>query len=81
VEDLARAVADRTQFAADLFDEMSKHTHDGIGITRASYGEGEQKAHAIMAEAAKSLGLGWRRIRPAIAILRCPVRTGGRRRS
>ncbi|MCA8926975.1 MAG: Zn-dependent hydrolase [Alphaproteobacteria bacterium] len=37
---------------------MEKATHDGVGITRASYGEGEQKTHAIMAEAAKSLGLG-----------------------
>ena len=58
MEELARAVADRTQFAADLFAEMEKHTHDGIGITRASYGEGEQKAHDIMAEAARELGLG-----------------------
>ncbi len=58
LEDLARAVANRTQFAADLFDAMAKVTHDGVGITRASYGEGEQKAHAIMAETARSLGLG-----------------------
>ncbi|HKK29336.1 MAG TPA: M28 family peptidase, partial [Alphaproteobacteria bacterium] len=58
MEELARAVADRTQFAADLFAEMEKHTHDGVGITRASYGEGEQKAHDIMAEAARELGLG-----------------------
>jgi beta-ureidopropionase / N-carbamoyl-L-amino-acid hydrolase len=58
VEDLARAVADRTGFAADLFDQLEKATHDGVGITRASYGEGEQKAHEIMAEAARSLGLG-----------------------
>lgn len=58
MEDLARAVANRTQFAADLFDQLEKASHDGVGITRASYGEGEQKAHAIMAETAKSLGLG-----------------------
>lgn len=56
--DLARAVANRTEFAADLFDRLAKTSHDGIGITRASYGKGEQKAHAMMAEAAKSLGLG-----------------------
>ncbi len=58
MEHLAHTVAKRTRFAADLFAEMEKHTHDGIGITRASYGEGEQKAHEIMAEAARSLGLG-----------------------
>jgi N-carbamoyl-L-amino-acid hydrolase len=58
VEDLARAVDNRTAFAADLFDQLQKATFDGIGITRASYGEGEQKAHDIMAEAARSLGLG-----------------------
>ncbi len=58
MDQLARAVADRTQFAADLFEELARQTHDGIGITRASYGEGEQKAHALMAETARSLGLG-----------------------
>ena len=58
VEDLARAVDNRTTFAADLFDQMREATFDGVGITRASYGEGEQKAHDIMAEAARSLGLG-----------------------
>lgn len=57
MEGLDRAVANRTQFAADLFDQLEKISHDGVGITRASYGEGEQKAHAIIAEAAKSLGL------------------------
>lgn len=58
MEHLAHTVAKRTRFATDLFAEMQKHTHDGIGITRASYGEGEQKAHEIMAETARSLGLG-----------------------
>ena len=58
MEDLARAVAARTAFAEGLFDALQDASHDGVGITRPSYGEGEQRAHQIMADAADKLGLG-----------------------
>jgi len=43
--------------AGEIFDELAAGTHDGIGITRASYGEGEQFAHDLMARTATALGL------------------------
>ena len=45
------------KLAADLFDELADATHDGIGITRASYGEGEAFAHGAVARTAQALGL------------------------
>ncbi len=43
--------------ASDLFDRLRAETFDGIGITRDTFGEGEQKAHDMVAEAARALGL------------------------
>ena len=43
--------------AAQLFDELRAKTGDGIGITRASYGEGEQIAHDILRREGEKLGL------------------------
>ncbi len=43
--------------AARLFDTLRTNTFDGIGITRASYGEGEQFGHDLIAGAARDLGL------------------------
>lgn len=43
--------------AARLFEALNANTFDGIGITRASYGEGEQFGHVLIAEAARDLGL------------------------
>lgn len=54
---LAEAVMDRTSLAAALFAELERNTHDGIGITRASYGEGEQFAHELMRRRARELDL------------------------
>ena len=51
------ALANQKSFAADLFDRLAAGSRDGDGITRASYGEGEAFAHALMAEAAAGLGL------------------------
>jgi len=48
---------DPRTLAADLFDELARATHDGVGITRASYGEGEAFAHDAVARAARALGL------------------------
>lgn len=50
---LERALA----LAADLFDRLAAATGDPPGITRASFGEGEAAAHAILGEAAAALGL------------------------
>lgn len=43
--------------ARQLFDTIGKRTFDGIGYTRAAYGEGEQVAHDIVAAAARELDL------------------------
>ncbi len=43
--------------AERLFDELREATHDGVGITRTAYGEGERKAHAIVRAAAEAVGL------------------------
>ena len=56
-ERLKTAVAGREGLAAATFDELARGSHDGIGITRASYGEGEQFAHTLMARTADGLGL------------------------
>lgn len=43
--------------AGRLFEELRAATHDGVGITRTAYGEGERKAHAIVRAAAEAVGL------------------------
>ena len=43
--------------ATTLFETLDRHTRDGAGITRASYGEGEQFAHDLMAKTARAHGL------------------------
>ena len=43
--------------AARLFDELRKRTADGPGVTRDSYGPGEQAAYDLFAEAGAALGL------------------------
>jgi N-carbamoyl-L-amino-acid hydrolase len=43
--------------AERLFDELRAATHDGVGITRVAYGEGERTAHAIVRVAAEAAGL------------------------
>jgi beta-ureidopropionase / N-carbamoyl-L-amino-acid hydrolase len=45
------------RLADDLFAEIGRQTFDGIGITRAAYGEGEQFAHDVVARAARELEL------------------------
>jgi beta-ureidopropionase / N-carbamoyl-L-amino-acid hydrolase len=45
------------QLARRLFDELDHATRDGRGITRASYGTGEQFAHDLTARAATDIGL------------------------
>src|ERR1044071_2425226 len=55
--DLRAAVDRRTGLAAGLFDDLARNTRVGAGICRASYGEGEAYAHALVAETARGLGL------------------------
>ncbi len=45
------------KLAKTLFETLDRHTRDGAGITRASYGKGEQFAHDLMAKTARALGL------------------------
>ncbi|MCB1743915.1 MAG: hydantoinase/carbamoylase family amidase [Gammaproteobacteria bacterium] len=54
VDDSVRA---QQPLAEAVFDELAAGTHDGVGITRASYGEGEQFAHALFARQARALDL------------------------
>ena len=43
--------------AARLFDALREASFDGVGVTRASYGPGEQRAHDIVRAEAATLGL------------------------
>ena len=45
------------ELAARLFDELRRRTVDGPGVTRDSYGPGEQAAHELFTEAAAALDL------------------------
>ena len=51
------AVAGQEALAREIFDALESQTHDGIGITRASYGAGETAARDIMARAAERLSM------------------------
>jgi N-carbamoyl-L-amino-acid hydrolase len=50
-------VAPDIDLAARLFDELRARTGHAGGITRASYGEGEELAHAMVRREAEALGL------------------------
>lgn len=55
---LCRAVDESMTIAERLFDDLATRTGDpGGGVTRASYGEGEQLAHEMFAAAAREIGL------------------------
>ena len=43
--------------AQTLFDRLREQSFDGLGITRDSYGPGEERAHELMTETAQALGL------------------------
>ncbi len=55
--DVSRAVAESLPIAKRLFDELAANTGGNPGITRAGYGEGEQFAYDIVAQAAREAGL------------------------
>lgn len=54
---IAEAVDARLPLAARLFDELRARSQDGDGVTRASYGPGEQRAHDLFRRTAEMLGL------------------------
>jgi beta-ureidopropionase / N-carbamoyl-L-amino-acid hydrolase len=53
---LAKAVDEVAPIGAALFDALAERTRDTIGITRASYGKGEQAAFDLLSTAARGLG-------------------------
>ncbi len=55
--DFRGAVDASMPMAARLFEELREKTADGEGVTRGSYGEGEQVAHDLLEGAAASLDL------------------------
>jgi N-carbamoyl-L-amino-acid hydrolase len=50
-------IAPDLALAHRLFDELDRSTREGPGITRASYGDGEQFAHDLIARTARDIGL------------------------
>src|SRR5471032_2632264 len=46
-----------TALAGRLFDHLRLHSKSRLGVTRASYGEGEQMAHQLMRGLGQELGL------------------------
>lgn len=54
---VAGATAAALPLAAGLFEQLQRHTADGDGVTRDSYGRGEQVAHDLLENAARSLKL------------------------
>ena len=43
--------------AEKLFEELRVRSFDGVGMTREAYGPGERMAHALVKDAAGTLGL------------------------
>ena len=61
---------DARALAATLFEEVRAKSHDGVGITRESYGPGEDLAHQLFRSAAEAHGLEWT---PAETALNTPA--------
>lgn len=53
----ADAIAIDPDFCAELFAQLLSFSRDEPGVTRAAYGEGEERAHALMRATGLSLGL------------------------
>ena len=54
---LAHDLAAEVDLAQTLFDQLYAGSRAELGITRASYGSGEQMAHDLMSDAGRRLGL------------------------
>jgi len=68
--------ADR-ELAAELFESVRKLSAARLGVTRPSYSEAETAAMNVIAEAAKSAGLGTRRDAAANLVVELPQAAGG----
>lgn len=55
--EFVEAVDASMPIAERLFDDLERKTADGVGVTRGSYGEGEQIAHDLLEDAARALDL------------------------
>lgn len=55
------AVKSQKQEVTQLFDELRDGSRDGSGVTRDTYGPGEEFAHRLIAERAHAMGLETRR--------------------
>ncbi|SJZ37487.1 N-carbamoyl-L-amino-acid hydrolase [Enhydrobacter aerosaccus] len=55
--DLATDLAAEVALAGQWFDHLRQHSRTRLGVTRASYGEGEQMAHDLMRRIGRDLGL------------------------
>ena len=54
---MASVPAPDFKLATQLFDTLAQRTRDTVGITRASYGEGEEFAHHLIAETGRAASL------------------------
>lgn len=55
---LSAAIAGAMPLAQSVFDSLARDTADPAGgVTRTSYGEGEQYAHRLLARVAREIGL------------------------
>ena len=55
--DPSAGITKQKSLASQIFDELYNKTFDGVGVTRASYGKGEQIARDLLEHWAKELGL------------------------
>jgi N-carbamoyl-L-amino-acid hydrolase len=63
---------DLAELSARVFDDLRQLTGDGIGISRATYGDGESAAMEYMARLAESEGLSVRRDAAANLVIEVP---------
>src|SRR5687768_824702 len=54
---LTEAVNRAVERSRSLFEDLAANTADEVGVTRTSYGEGEQYAHRLLERTARELGL------------------------
>jgi N-carbamoyl-L-amino-acid hydrolase len=73
--DILNAVLAQKQDVAALFDRLREGSLDGEGVTRDTYGAGEQLAHRLMAARAEIMGLECRSDHAANLLMTWPGRT------